>query len=64
MDTKALLAAIDGEISRLQQVRQLLSNSSGSTVTKPQRRTMSEEARKRIAEAQRKRWAAAKTAKK
>jgi hypothetical protein len=72
-----ILALIDAEIARLQEVRSLFSQTSGvgSTInTKGKRgpkpgpkpnakRALSPEARKRIAEAQRKRWAAQKKAK-
>jgi hypothetical protein len=74
-----ILAAIDAEIGRLQQVRSLLASVDESTAyrtphkatvaadaapRKRARRKMSKEARKRMAEAQRKRWAATKAAKK
>jgi len=56
-----ILAEIDDEISRLQQIRSLLVVSTGrpttSTGTKERKWKMSAAARKRIAEAQRKRWA-------
>ena len=72
MGTTAILAAIDEEIRRLQQVKQLLGGSSvGKTalagaakVVTAKKRVLSPEARKRIADAQRKRWAAYKKAKK
>ena len=72
MGTTAILAAIDAEIARLQQVKQLLGGSSaGKTalagaakVVTAKKRVLSPEARKRIADAQRKRWAAYKKAKK
>jgi hypothetical protein len=75
MDTKKIIAQIDTEISRLQQVKGILS---GSTTTPKkrgpnkarvaivhviaQRRTMSPEGRARIAAAQKARWAKAKKA--
>jgi hypothetical protein len=77
MSTTELIAAIDEELSRLQQARALLSG--GTTVkakvgrpathfafgaNKPKKkRVMSAEAREKIAAAQRKRWAKQKAAK-
>jgi hypothetical protein len=71
-----IIAQIDSEITRLEEVKRLLSNASGfngdsvasrrSATTKMTRRkkhTLSAEARKKIAEAQRKRWAAQKAKK-
>jgi len=57
-----ILAELDSEISRLQEVRSLLTQSGPKpTTTKPatkrRKRTLSAEARKKIADAQRKRWA-------
>ena len=76
MTTNDILSAIDEEISKLQQARQLLSgysNPTGATEKrKPGRpkkivapvsaakRVLNPEARARIAAAQKKRWAAAK----
>jgi hypothetical protein len=71
MNTSKLIEAIDEEISRLQQVRRLLSEGSsdaGATVgakaarklPAAKKRTMSPEARARISAAQKKRWAAQK----
>lgn len=72
MSIENILAEIDAEISRLTQVRSLLSgsriaSSSGAkSKTSPaapktkRKRVLSAEARKRIADAQRKRWAAQK----
>lgn len=63
MSHQQILAAIDDEIRRLQQVRKLLQGSGGGNLTgsvgsgKRTRRTLSPEARERIAAAQRKRWA-------
>jgi hypothetical protein len=54
-----LIEAIDAEISRLQQVRKLLS---GTGTRGGKRGAMSAEGRARIAEAQRKRWAQRKKA--
>ena len=77
MGTSAILAAIDEEILRLQQVKQLLNGSSAKNgqasrsgrfkevnaeAVTASRRILSPEARKRIADAQRKRWAAYKKA--
>jgi hypothetical protein len=71
MAIDSILAQIDAEIARLNQVRALLSGAGKAapstaatkTVSAPKRqgrkrRVLSAEARKRIAEAQRKRWAA------
>jgi hypothetical protein len=64
MDEK-ILAAIDQEIARLQQVRVLLLgtdvNISNFAVENKRKRTLSAKARKAIAEAQRKRWAKVKS---
>ena len=65
MTRDEMVAAIEGEIARLEQVRQLLRNSGGQrfqTGEPPapeakKTRVMSPEARKRIAQAQKKRWA-------
>ncbi len=76
MGINEIVAALDEEISRLQQVRSLLVGTKGSVthaatsfayganqVKKPRKkRHMSAEARERIAAAQRKRWAARKKA--
>lgn len=63
MSHQQILAAIDDEIRRLQQVRKLLQGSAGDKLAgklrngKRVRRTLSPEARERIAAAQRRRWA-------
>lgn len=64
MSREQILAAIDDEISKLQQVRTLLQGSSGnklsrfSSGSKPRvKRVLSQEARQRIAAAQKRRWA-------
>jgi hypothetical protein len=64
METSNILAEIDIEIRRLQEVRALLSGASSKAVRTGTRkkRTLSAEARARIAEAQRKRWAKQKKA--
>ena len=72
MNTNDILAALDAEIARLQQVRSALAGSPApkrrgrppGSMTKPmpKRRTLSAAARKKIADAQRKRWAATKAA--
>jgi hypothetical protein len=76
MGITEIVAALDGEISRLQQVRSLLTDTKGGVThaatsfafganqAKPRkrRRHLSAEARERIAAAQRKRWAAQKKA--
>lgn len=65
MSTAKIIAAIDGEIARLQEAKMLLSGL-GAERAKPakQKRNLSAEARARIAAAQRKRWAAQKKTKK
>jgi G:T/U-mismatch repair DNA glycosylase len=68
VNTEELLAAIDQEIVRLQDARNLLAGLGETkrrgrppgTVNKQEKRTLSEAARQKIAEAQRKRWAAQK----
>jgi hypothetical protein len=65
MDTKSIIAAVDEEIARLQQVRSMLGGGGFPgpfKKTAPKKRVMSAEARERIAAAQRKRWAAQKKA--
>lgn len=65
MSREQILAAIDEEISKLQQVRKLLQSSGGSKLAsgiassgKPRaKRVLSPEARQRIAAAQKRRWA-------
>ena len=63
MSREHILAAIDEEISKLQQVRKLLQGSGGKLASglsggKPRaKRVLSPEARQRIAAAQKKRWA-------
>jgi hypothetical protein len=65
-----ILEAIDAEIARLQQARNILASalpsSSGKSTsrTKGTRRQLSPQARKAIADAQRKRWAKVKSQKK
>jgi hypothetical protein len=61
MNTPELIAAIDAEISRLQQARKLLA---GSTGTRGSKHVMSAEGRARISAAMKKRWAARKKASK
>lgn len=74
MDSNGIIAALDAEIARLQQVRVLLTEGQTTTSTSAKsspaagkatraKRTLSPEARKRIADAQKKRWAAAKKSK-
>jgi len=69
MTIEDIVRELDAEITRLEQVKALLSNGHGASVgrqldismaTGRKRRTLSPEARKRIADAQRKRWAAQK----
>ncbi len=67
MDTRSLVAAIDAEISRLQQVKSLLSGGARAQAIKlpaavkaskpTKRRKLSAAARAKIAAAQRERWA-------
>ncbi|MGC1872692.1 MAG: hypothetical protein WA700_17160 [Acidobacteriaceae bacterium] len=67
MNTRSLIAAIDAEISRLQQVKSLLSGTARTQNGKPaaaaktskptKRRKLSAAARAKIAAAQRARWA-------
>jgi hypothetical protein len=65
MSREQILAAIDEEISKLQQVRKLLQSSGGTKLVsglsksgKPRaKRVLSPEARQRIAAAQKRRWA-------
>ena len=69
MDTTEIIQAIDDEITRLEQVRALLSGHTAKSkpglrltseppaTANPQRRKMSAEGRARIAAAQRARWA-------
>ena len=69
MNTQELLAGIEEEIARLQQVRTLLGAGGGAHPAAfsarkwhKKKRVMSAEARKRIGDAQRKRWAKQKKA--
>jgi hypothetical protein len=77
MHTNEILSQIDAEISRLQEVKNILSGMSTTkakrgpnkthvapTLITTKRRTMSAEGRLRIAAAQKARWAKAKKAKK
>ena len=79
MTIATIVEELDAEISRLKQVRELLSKGSRFNVDKltatagqkrgpkgplPKKRVLSAEARERIAAAQRKRWAAQKKASK
>lgn len=65
MSRENIIAAIDEEISKLEQAKKMLQSSGGSRLTsaiakgaKPRgRRTLSAEARQRIAAAQKRRWA-------
>lgn len=65
MNTRELLAAVDSEISTLQQIRSILTGQDGHIRrgSRPRkRRIMSADARARIVAAQKKRWAAWKKA--
>jgi hypothetical protein len=74
MDLTRIVADIDAEISRLQQVRRLLADTpvavskvkvtTGAGVGGSKRKKMSAAARAKISAAQKKRWAKAKSAKK
>ncbi|GGH04750.1 hypothetical protein [Silvibacterium dinghuense] len=63
MNREQIIAALDEEIARLQQVKKLLQSASGrsiegNTAIKPaSKRNLSPEARQRIAAAQKRRWA-------
>jgi hypothetical protein len=65
VSTQEIIAAIDAEILRLQQVRNLISGLGGkkrggrapASSARKARRTLSAEPREKIAAAQRKRWA-------
>ncbi|HTZ88810.1 MAG TPA: hypothetical protein VMA71_00640 [Alloacidobacterium sp.] len=59
MSREKILAAIDEEISKLQQVRKLLSSGGNKLVSNfsGTKRVLSPEARQRIAAAQKRRWA-------
>jgi hypothetical protein len=74
MSTEALVSAIDEELARLKQVRNLLAGGGGENIPSQfqthkklgrpakKKRVLSAEAREKIAAAQRKRWAAQKKA--
>ena len=75
MTRAEIIDALDGEITKLQQARELIRGSNqlgpvlarfvanGHKAPQPGRRNMSEEGRRRIAEAQRLRWAKQKAGK-
>jgi hypothetical protein len=64
MQINDIVAALDSEILRLEQVRALLSSSTtnGKAQSTPKKHHLSAEARARIAAAQKKRWAKVKKA--
>jgi hypothetical protein len=76
MDTKQIIAELDTEIARLQEVKSILSRTTATTPTNrrpnkaktaptritAKKRTMSPEGRAKIAAAQKARWARAKKA--
>ena len=69
MNREQMIAAIEEEITRLEQVRKLLQNAAGhrivrtkSTGRPAKKRVLSAEARQRIAAAQKRRWAAQRAA--
>lgn len=62
MDTIEIIAAIDEEIARLEEVKELLESHNaparrGRPLGSKSKRTLSNEARAKIAAAQKKRWA-------
>lgn len=70
MEYSAIIAAVDAELARLQEIRNLLARSgkipefklpaaSRGTKTKSPKRRLTAEGRARIAEAQKRRWAMA-----
>ena len=61
LDTQALLRAIDEELNRLRQVRDLLAGDAPAAFPAKSKRKLSDEARQRIVDAQKRRWAAQKT---
>lgn len=63
MGMKEILGSIDSEIARLQNVRDLLAETTKADSATPKRRKLSTAARKKIAAAQRKRWAKQKAGK-
>ncbi len=72
MTRQEMIAAVEAEITRLEQIRELLKKSHsdrftlselGSQKPEPERkRVLSQDARKRIAQAQKRRWAKQKSA--
>ena len=59
MDIRGIVAELEKEIARLNQIVTLLKGADGDLTPRTQRRrrTLSPEARKKIADAQRERWA-------
>lgn len=64
MEIKGILAEIDAEIQKLEQVRTILTNKTKVSVGERKKRRLSPEARERIAAAQKARWAKFKKASK
>jgi hypothetical protein len=69
MNREQIIAAIEDEINRLEQVRKLLKSATGHNLVSggaankaPRKRILSPEARQRIAAAQKRRWAKQKAA--
>jgi hypothetical protein len=69
MNREQIIAAIEDEINRLEQVRKLLKSATGNNLVSggaaakaPRKRILSPEARQRIAAAQKRRWAKQKAA--
>lgn len=69
MNREQIIAAIEDEINRLDQVRNLLKSATGQRLVQggvatrtPKKRILSPEARQRIAAAQKRRWAKQKAA--
>jgi hypothetical protein len=60
LDRAGMIASIEAEIARLQEVKSLL-DASYTTAKVRKQHAVSDEGRRRIAEAQRKRWAKAKS---
>jgi len=67
MNREQMIAALDEEITRLEQARRLLHNATGQRLLRAgtagrsaKKRVLSPEARQRIAAAQKRRWAAQK----
>ena len=62
MNTAQMIAALDGEIARLEQVKKLLTREQKAIPFLRPKRHLSAEARQRISDGQRRRWARVKRA--